>query len=270
MRLDTCRSRPDGFRHPVRKQRKWLPWSVTPLRVLFVLLLLAGSASADLSTEEILKKADEARGNLKGVQWEVSVVSKEKERTTEMVFFVQARGFDVLATSLFPAKDKGNKILLVSGNMWFHKPGLSKPVPISQRQKLVGMASYGDIASTNYAADYEAIHQRDENVADEPCHVYDLKGRSNKVTYDRITYWVSRERLVGVKAEYYTVSGKMLKKASMEYDQFVEVDGKRRPFISRIEIQDVLMTADSTTLQFDKTVLREIPDHVYNLNLLAR
>jgi len=102
---------------------------------------LAGSASADLSTEEILKKADEARGNLKGVQWEVSVVSKEKERTTEMVFFVQARGFDVLATSLFPAKDKGNKILLVSGNMWFHRPGLSKPVPISQRQKLVGMAS---------------------------------------------------------------------------------------------------------------------------------
>ena len=106
-----------------------------------VLLLLAGSASADLSTEEILKKADEARGNLKGVQWEVSVVSKEKERTTEMVFFVPAKGFDVLATSLFPAKDKGNKILLVRADIWVHKLGLTKPARISTIQKPVGMAS---------------------------------------------------------------------------------------------------------------------------------
>ncbi len=227
-------------------------------------------AHAERPIKEILRQADEARGNLKGVEWEVALISREREKMTEMSFFVQARGFDFLATSLFPPKDKGNKILFVNGNMWFHKPGLSKPVPISQRQKLVGMASYGDVAATNYANDYEAVHRGDENVNGELCSVYDLKALTGKVTYDRIVYWVSRERSVGVRAEYYTVSDKLIKTASMTYDNSVEVNGVARPFISSIEIHDVLMSSDVTTLKFSKNQLREIPNHVFDLNLLAR
>jgi hypothetical protein len=232
--------------------------------------LLASNAVAELSPMEVLQRADESRGNLKGVEWDVSVLSKERDRTSEMTFFVQARGFDVLATTLSPPKDKGNKILLLNGNMWFHKPGLSKPVPISQRQKLLGIASYGDIASTNYANDYEATLNQNEIVDNELCYVYDLKSKTNKTTYDRIRYWVSQERLVGVKGEYFTLSGKMIKTATMEHQNNVQIDGKTRLFISKLVIQDVLMTANQTTLVFGKTSIKEIPDHVYNLNLLVK
>ncbi len=230
----------------------------------------APNVVAELSPKEVLLKADESRGNLGGVEWEVAVLSKEADRTSEMSFFVQARGFDVLATTLTPPKDKGNKILLLNGNMWFHKPGLSKPVPISQRQKLLGVASYGDIASTNYANDYDATPERNEVVNHELCYVYNLKSKSSKTTYDRIRYWVAQERLVGVKAEYFTLSGKMIKTATMEYAHSVRIDGNTRPFISKIHIPDVLMTTNETTLSFMKTAIKDIPDHVYNLNLLVK
>ena len=46
---------------------------------------------------EILQKADEARGNLEGVNWEVSVVSSEKKRVNKLLYDVKARGFDSLA-----------------------------------------------------------------------------------------------------------------------------------------------------------------------------
>lgn len=187
-----------------------------------------------------------------------------------MTFDVKARKFDILAENLAPPKYKGNMLLMVNGLMWFHRPGLSKPVPISRRQKLLGKAAYGDIASTNYAEDYEATSLGDESVNGEQCYLFDLKSKNKKSTYDRIKYWISKDRLVGVKAEYFTVSGKIFKSAVMEYRNRVEIDGKPHPFISRITIQDELLTDDITTLEFTKPDFRKLPDYVFNLNLLKR
>lgn len=221
------------------------------------------------TTREILQKADEARGNLAGITWNIEILSSEK-RNNRMAFQVQARGFDNLAEALYPAKDKGNKVLMVNGNMWFTKPNLSKPVPISRRQKLIGTAAYGDIASTNYDDDYDATPLVDDTVNGIPCHVFDLKASTPNATYDHIKYWVSKSDLVGVKAEYFTVSGKRFKSAAMEYANSVMVHGQRRPFISKLSIQDELMTGKFTDLTFIEPSIVDIPDHVFNLNLLMR
>jgi len=217
---------------------------------------------------EILKKADQARGNLDGIKWEVSILSAENNGSDSMVFNVKARGFDTLATSLSPPKDKGNKVLMVNGNMWFYKPGLSKPVPISTRQKLMGTASYGDIAATNYYRDYDATLLRDETIDGEACYVFDLKARTPTATYEHIRYWISISRKVGLKAEYFTVSGKKIKSARMHYNKDVDLDGTRRPFISNIHISDAFTTGYTTILKFDKPALATLPNHIFNRNLL--
>src|SRR5919109_1536494 len=157
---------------------------------VFIILVLSGvwlfypetvTASAPL---DILRKADQSRGNLEGITW--TVVLASDTRNESMTFDVKARGFDILAENQAPPKDRGNKVLMVNGNMWFHKPGLSKAVPISQRQRLMGNAAYGDIAATNYAEDYEATSLADESVNGELCYVFDLKARDNRAAYDRI------------------------------------------------------------------------------------
>ena len=190
-------------------------------------------------THEILRKADQSRGNLEGITWRVILVDKRSE---SMTFDVKARGFDIFAENQAPPKDRGNKVLMVNGNMWFHRPGLSKAVPISQRQRLMGNAAYGDIVATNYAEDYEATPLEDETVNGELCYVFDLKAKDNRSAYDRIKYWISKQHVVGVKAEYFTVSQKKFKSAAMESTNTVRIDGEVRPFISKITIYDELLS----------------------------
>lgn len=246
--------------------------TLSPLLVAGIgmtLSVLAAGASA-LTPAEILHKADESRGNLNGVKWTLLMETKEKNRKTTMQLEVQARGFDVLATTLEPRRSKGDKLLMVRDNMWFHKPGLSKPVPISKRQKLLGDAAYGDIATTNYSGDYEAKITGEEKVGEELCWIFDLKAKHNKTTYDRIKYWISKDRLVGVKAEYITVSGKKFKSANMRYEHQVRVDGKKRPFISELRIRGDLVDRSDTILSLSAPTVGDIPDYIFDLNLLVR
>ncbi len=244
------------------------------LTVSFILILVWANcgvqAQDQIPIERILQQADQARGNLEGIQWWVSIMVGQKGKDSEMAYQVKARGFDTLATTTLPAKDKGNKVLMVNGNMWFYKPGLSKPVPIARRQKLIGTAAYGDIASTNYDEDYTAERLPDETFQDISCYVFDLRARSSKATYDRIKYWISKKDLIGVRAEYYTVSGKKFKSAIMHYKNSIVIKNSSRPFISEIDIQDDIMGGDHTVLSFEKPKIGKIPDHAFNLNLLRR
>ena len=133
-----------------------------------------------------------------------------------------------------------------------------------------GTAAYGDIASTNYDEDYTARLLPDEAFGDIACYVFDLRANTSKATYDRIKYWISKPDLVGVRAEYYTVSGKKFKSAVMQYDNQVTVENHHRPFISEIDIQDDIMGGDHTILTFKKPKIGKIPDYAFNLNLLRR
>lgn len=233
-------------------------------------LTFAQPAMATPDIQEILRRADQSRGNMEGISWEVIVKSIEDDEEDTATYQIKARGFDISGISLDPPKYKGNKILQVNSNMWFYKPGLSKPIPISQRQKLMGKASYGDIAATNYANDYDATLLPDEKVDEEDCYVFDLRSKNDKTTYDRITYWVSKMRDVGVRADYYTVSGKKIKSAKMEYRNSIDVDGEMRPFISKITMYDTLINEDVTYLDLTKPKFEPLADYVFNLNLFMK
>ncbi|WP_020651655.1 outer membrane lipoprotein-sorting protein [Massilia niastensis] len=244
-----------------------------PLLPLLLAALLSPPAWADAvpGNQAILKAADEARGNVSGMGWEVSIESKDNERTTDtLVYDIKVRAFNIAGTSLAPAKYRGNKILMLNTSMWFYKPGLSKPVPVSQRQKLMGEAAYGDIASTNYAENYAATRLPDETVDGEPCYVFDLKAKEDKLTYDRIVYWVSKQSRTGIKADYYTVSGKKFKSATMDYGNAVRLEGQARPFLSRITLRNELMNGSVTYLNLRSPRVEPVPDYVFDLNLFMR
>lgn len=211
-----------------------------------------------------------ARGNLQGVSWSLSIGASEFGRASKVDYTVQARGYDIVAVTVSPANHKDERVVMVKGNMWFYKPGLNKPVPISQRQKLMGNAAYGDIASTNYAEDYDAVPVGAEALDGEECQVYDLKSRKQETTYARIKYWISKARMCGIKAEYFTVSGKKIKSSVMEYSNQVKDGDNTRQFISKIVIRDELMSDNVTTMIFSKPSIQPIPDHVFNLNLMLK
>ena len=225
-------------------------------------------AFSEMTSKKILRIADEARGNLQGVQWKLTIHSIEKGRVQDRKMVVKARGYNFFAVMKRPAKVKGQKLLMIDHNMWFAKPGVRKPVPVSPRQKLLGGAAYGDIAATNYSDDYEATPLPDEVVDGEWCFVFNLKAKTKKATYDLIKYWISKKRFVGVKAEFFTVSGKMLKSAMFSHENRVRVNQKDQPFISKMTIVDALISRNVTTMEFSEPLLKEIPASTFDLNFL--
>jgi len=169
-----------------------------------------------------------------------------------------------------PAKVKGNMLVMLDRNMWFVKPGLRKPVAISPRQKLMGGMANGDIASTNYAGDYDAAAAGEEAVDGEPCYVFDFKANNKKTTYHRIRYWISKQRLLGVKAEFFTVAGKRFKTAIMHYNNLLRTKDGDLPFISRMTIYDEVIKGNVTTMDYREPDLRPLAGAVFNLNLMNR
>jgi len=244
-------------------------------RILSICALLFIGARAhseinEIQAKEVLRQADAARGNLDGVTWTVDISEGDNESTSRTIR-VQARGFNMLAETLSPPRQKGHKLLLVQNNMWFYKPDLSKPVPVSLRQKLSGRAANGDLASTNYAEDYTVLSISENDLDGQACFVFELEAISRNVTYARIRYWVSKEQLVGLRADYYNTAGnKLLKTASMSYHNEVIVDGIKRPFISKMQIRDAIDNRAATSLRFSIPELGEIPARIFNPNALNR
>ncbi len=240
--------------------------------VIACLMLSLGTARADDRTvKDILSHADRARGNLAGIIWDIRITTNEEGAAETRGLTVTVKGNNTLARYTSPPAMNDRMVLMVDRNMWFIRSGLKKPVSISPRQKLMGDAANGDIASTDYAEDYSGVLSGDETIKGEACYVLDLKAANKNVTYDRIRYWVSKERLVGVKAEFYTISGKLFKTAEFRYDNRVRTpDNEEIPFVSELAIRDAIQKDKVTTLTYSHIRVQTVPDSTFNLNVLVR
>ncbi len=234
------------------------------LGLLLAFCCSAAYAAPDAKT--ILEQSDRARGGgLPGIVWEIKLASRDGAKVDEpQRLLVKAVDDASVAETFEPARFKGSKLLQVGRNMWLTRPGLSKPIPISPRQRMSGQASNGDIAATNYAKDYEAQLAQEEAVDGEPCHVLDLKAKHNRATYDKVRYWVSVKRNVGIKAEFYSVSGTLLKTARFDYGNTIQYEGQRVPFISRMTIRDALIDAE-TVMEFGTVKVQKVSASEFDL-----
>ncbi|MDP3481990.1 MAG: outer membrane lipoprotein-sorting protein [Sulfuricella sp.] len=237
-------------------------------QLLWILAALLTSlpAFATPDAQTLLKHADRARGGgLPGIVWEIRLVSRDGQKVSdEMRLEVRAVDDASVAETLEPARFKGSKLLQMGRNMWLTRPGLAKPIPISPRQRLSGEAANGDIAATDYAGDYDAQLAGEEVLDGESCHVLQLTARHKRATYDRVRYWVSAGRGVGVKAELYSLSGKLLKTARFKYDNSISFEGVRTPFVSEMVIRDALVDAE-TTMTFGSIKVRKIAPAEFDL-----
>ncbi|NOU00486.1 MAG: outer membrane lipoprotein-sorting protein [Gallionella sp.] len=239
------------------------------LKNLFAMLLFSNFSFAATDAHNILKNTDQARGGgFQGVVWDMKITSRDGTKVDEpQTLLVKVAGDSFVAEVQEPVRSKGTKLLQVERNMWIAKPGLSKPIPISPRQRMNGQVSNGDIASTNYAEDYEAQMNANETLDGEECYVFDLSTKQKRTTYDKIRYWVSVKRGVGVKAEFKSVSGKLIKTARFAYNNIIEYEDKRIPFISKMTIHDALIDAE-TTMEFGTVKVKKIAASEFDLGQL--
>lgn len=230
------------------------------------------SESAEVRAEDLLRHADRARGGLaEGITWTVDIKVREgAEEKEARSYLVKARGDDSLAEALAPAKNKGEILLFNDRALWFVKPGLRKPISLSTRQRLTGDAANGDIASTNYARDYDGALDGEERVNGESAYRLQLKARAGDVTYDRITYWVSKSRHLALKAEFRTVSNVVFKSATFTYGNKLKHKGEDLDLVTEMVITDAADESHVTTLRFKTPTTEGHPSSAFNINNVVR
>jgi outer membrane lipoprotein-sorting protein len=226
------------------------------------------TAVEDPKARRIVEEADRIRFPAEGFQVDVGIVTTGKDKETEeRRYRVLSKGNDstvVMVTE--PASERGQILLMKGRDLWIFLPNVSQPVRLSLSQRLSGQVANGDLARANLAGDYTPRILRTETIGGESYNVLELIAIDRSVTYQRVVYWVRESNSSPHKAEFYSVSNRLLKTCT--YDKFEKILGKLRP--TRLVMDDALHTGDQSVLEYSGMKLRDIPDKFFTKDYLKK
>ena len=237
-----------------------------PVCALF-LLLCSFVAHAD-DAQDIVAKADEIRFPRDDFQVEVSVESTSADGDQEdHKYRILSKGNDnTIVQVMEPAADRGQITLMKGRDLWLFLPNVSQPVRLSLAQRLTGQVAYGDLARANFTGDYTAALLRSEDIDGVKHHVLELSAVDRGVAYSRVLYWVRADNYSPRKAEFYALSGKLLK--TCVYEEFKKMAGRVRP--TRLVMENALKAGERSVLSYSEMRLRELPEKLFSKDYLKK
>lgn len=229
----------------------------------------AAAAPADEAlARSIVDKADKVRFPAEGFQVDIVINTLKSDKDAEMrKYRVLSKGNENTVVQVTePASERGQIILMKGRDLWVFMPEVSQPVRISLSQRLTGQVANGDLARANFAGDYNPKIVRSETINGDKYHVMELTGVDRSVTYQRVMYWVNEKSNWPLKAEFYSLSNRLLKKCS--YENFQTLAGKVRP--TRLVMEDALRGGEKSVLEYSEMKLRELPDKIFTKEYLKK
>ena len=242
----------------------------TFLLLFFISLLLAcvlvGHAAAPATpttnpdAEALLKRSDSYRNGWPSYVLKVKITNYESGKSDEeKLYEVSQKGTEKTYVEFLSPREKGEHLLMLGDDMWVYLPDTSRPIRITPLERLSGDASNGDVARTNYAADYTPVYLRTEKAGTEDCYVLDLAAKRKGATYQRILYWIRVQDARPVKAEFYLTSGKHIKSAT--FDEFSVVGGRNQ--LRRMTLYDEIRHYSHSVLEYSGIAPRDLPDKLF-------
>jgi outer membrane lipoprotein-sorting protein len=228
----------------------------------------AAEAEKDTLATEILDKADRIRFPSESFEVEVAITSfTDGKQTDWRLYKVLSRGNDnTIVQVLEPASDRGQAMLMRGRDLWIFLPSVSQPVRLSLSQRLTGQVANGDIARANFSGDYTPRVLRIEAVDGHEHYVLELTAVDRGVTYSRVLYWVRKSNFQPHKAEFYSISGRLLKTAY--YEEFKTLGGRVRP--TRLVLRDALRAGEESVMDYSGMKLRDLPARMFSKDYLQR
>lgn len=224
--------------------------------------------SDEENARSIVEKADQVRFPSEGFQVDISIATSQAEKAPELrKYRVLSKGNEntvVMVTE--PASERGQIILMKGRDLWIFMPDVSQPVRISLAQRLTGQVANGDLARANFSGDYNPKILRTENINGENYSVLELTAVDRSVTYQRVVYWVNQKNFWPLKAEFYSLSNRLLKKC--RYENFQSLAGKVRP--TRLVMEDALRSGEQSVLDYSSMKLRDLPDKIFTKDYLKK
>jgi hypothetical protein len=237
------------------------------------LALLAGAAPIALAQPEadpaaIVAAADRIRFPQEGFQVDVTITSSSPDREADVrEYRILSKGNDnTIVLTVSPASERGQMMLMKARDLWVFLPRVSQPVRLPLSQRLTGQVANGDLARANFSGDYTATLLRTETLEGKALYVLELKAAERGVTYPRVLYWVEQATSRPFKAEFYTLSGRLLK--TCRYEEFRTMEGAIRP--TRLVMADALKKGDRSVMDYRDMTLRALEDKVFTKDYLKK
>jgi outer membrane lipoprotein-sorting protein len=228
----------------------------------------AATADEDPEARAVVEKADQIRFPVEGFQVDINIATTQADAAVETrKYRVLSKGNEntvVMVTE--PAAERGQIMLMKGRDLWIFMPDVSQPIRISLAQRLTGQVANGDLARANFAGDYKPRIVGSETLGNDSFHVLDLKAVDRSVTYQRVKYWVNKKTFWPLKAEFYSLSNRLLKKC--RYEEFQTMAGKVRP--TRLVMEDALREGEQSVLEYRSMKLRDLPDKIFTKDYLKK
>jgi hypothetical protein len=178
-------------------------------------------------------------------------------------FDIYVKGGDKALIAFRGGKNDGRKALTVGDKMWLIVPGAENPVPITANQRLMGGASFSDVARMRFSEDFTAtLRPGTESIDGRTCLVLDLTAVSSRSAYPRVTMWLDAEgEKRPRKLLFFLPSGKEARE--VRFTKFRPVQG--RTAVAEMEIRDLLGsdTGIVTRLEYLDIQSAKIADKVF-------
>ncbi|HWP60813.1 MAG TPA: outer membrane lipoprotein-sorting protein [Candidatus Acidoferrales bacterium] len=224
--------------------------------------------AADDDAKAMVERADRIRFPAGGYQVNVKVTSTAPGKPEDVrTYEILSKGNDrTIVRTLTPLSDKGQVLLMRDKDLWIFMPAVSQPIRLSLAQRLTGQVANGDLARANFSGDYHPTVLRTETIQGEPYVVLDLRAVDRSVTYHRVLYWVNKDNFRPYRAEFYSLSGKLLK--TCQYENFKQAAGEARP--TRLVMEDALTEGSRSVLEYTDLKLRDLPDKMFAKDYMRR
>ena len=199
----------------------------------------ASSEPTPAEVQSWLQAVDDARTAFGEAKITARATELEDDRAKGTADFdIYVKGRDRALIVFHGAKNEGRKALTVGTKMWLIVPGAENPVPVTANQRLMGGASFGDVARLRFAEDFTAaVRPGTEDVGGQVCRVIDLTATSPRAAYPRVTLWLDPQgEHLPRKLLFYLSSGKEAREVF--FTKFRKVRDKT--VVSEMEIHDLL------------------------------
>src|SRR5690242_17388464 len=241
-------------------------------RLIALILLLTPVVSLASDDEElarnVLEKSDQIRFPRESFQVDVTIDTISPDQPVDVhKYRVLSKGNEnsiVMTTE--PASERGQILLMKGRDLWIFVPSVSQPVRLSLSQRLTGQVANGDLARANFSGDYVPTILRTDTIDGEKYWVLELNGVDRSVTYHKVLYWVRQSNFWPYRAEFYSLSDRLLKTA--RYENFQMILGKQRPI--RLVMEDALRKEEESVLEYSEMKLRDLPDKVFTKDYLKK
>jgi outer membrane lipoprotein-sorting protein len=226
------------------------------------------AAADDDTAKAVVEKADRIRFPPSGYQVNVKITTSAPGRDGEVrEYEVLSKGNDrTIIRTLAPASDKGQVLLMKDRDLWIFMPSVSQPIRLSASQRLTGQVANGDLARANFSGDYRPTLVRTDTVENENYNVLELKAVDRSVTYDKVLLWVNKNNDRPYKAEFYALSGRLLK--ICRYQDYKEAAGGFRP--TRLVMEDAVVEGAKSSLDYTDLRIKDLPDRMFAKDYMKR